>query len=961
MSHQSECATAPARWWAVDLHVHTPGSRDVPEGYGSAEDIVAAAIGAGLDAIAVTDHNTADWCDRVRAAASGTALLVLSGVEVSTADGHLLGVWEEGTSSSVIDDVLVLLGIETADRGKLDVAAACGIAEAARKIDAAGGVAIAAHVDKRRGVLETISVAAHQKRTLRERCLSAVEVVDLDVRDKLDGKVGPGRVMAVVQGSDTWDASLSRHSLGGIGARRTWVKASRPDLVGIRHALADPGLRVRVGTAPPDPAHPVIHSVEIVGGFLGGQKIVLCSDLNCLLGGTGTGKSLALEAIRYALDQQVNAKDFPAIHGEVQSRLKAALGLGMVKLELTEGGQRYRVERSFTTSGNTKPTVYQEMSGGPIEINNAPADLVTLAAFSQGEVLEYSRRPVGRMSLIDASVDISDPEMQIDGLGRQAAANASKLIAAKRRVDTLGEKARQETELAEQVRQLAVLFDTHVVRQQESWTKESGKLAKVADAVSALKVPDLKTPSLPSLQDIEDNSDLFAQTSAVLQDLTKRLEAAASDIMTAVSEASQAIEAVRTQWQTRHKDFQAKLDAELEKIDGQSSLTTLRTHLGSLQEQLAAAHSASEELSTEAVPELATLEGQREQLLDSLQNARQRRRELRRHRVSELNDKTAGFVRLDVPDHGDFEDYRKALDVIKVGSRVREDVLDALARHTHPIRLARLLWQGKFTDLADTSKGIDEASVVRLYANIDEKNLWQQLFDLQLIDRPDVLSVKFKKPDDGVYTSIESLAHGQRCTAILIILLADGNTPVLVDQPEDALHAPWIEEYLVDRLRALRGSRQYIFATRSPGIVVSGDAEQIITMKATAGRGELEASGSLERYDLNRLVLYHLEGGPVPFSRRTQKLSVSAESTSPRVPGAPKGASSLGTALTSDFLACRSLRLANCCGTPHQSRQCLAGPLLCPVISTPALFVPDDYFIVTAIGSGSVEFPILPI
>jgi hypothetical protein len=248
---------------------------------------------------------------------------------------------------------------------------------------------------------------------------------------------------------------------------------------------------------------------------------------------------------------------------------------------------------------------------------------------------------------------------------------------------------------------------------------------------------------------------------------------------------------------------------------------------------------------------------------------------LRRSRATQLNGKTAGFVRLDVPDHGDFEDYRKALEAIKVGSRVREDVLDALARYTHPIRLARMLWKGQVNELVDASKGIDVASVSRLYANIDEKNLWLQLLDLQLIDRPDTLTVKFKKPDDGTYTAIENLAHGQRCTAILIILLADGDAPVIVDQPEDALHAPWIEEYLVDRLRALRGSRQYIFATRSPGIVVSGDAEQIITMRATAGHGELEASGSLERHDLNRLALYHLEGGPVPFSRRTQKLAVS--------------------------------------------------------------------------------------
>ena len=929
MSDQSSCSvTAAACWWAVDLHVHTPGSRDVAEGYGTADDIVAAAVAAGLDAIAVTDHNTTGWCELVRAAASGTGLVVLPGVEVSTAEGHLLGVWEEGTSSSVIDDVLVVLGIKTPDRGKLDVAAACGIAEAAQKIDLSGGIAIAAHIDKSRGLLETISVAAHQKRTLLEPCLSAVEVVHLDARNKVDGKLGADRVIAVVQGSDTWDASRNQHSLSGIGARRTWVKASRPDLVGIKHALADPDLRVRLGAAPPAPAHPVIHSVEIVGGFLNGQKVILCPDLNCLLGGTGTGKSLVLEAIRYALDQQVIAKDFPAIHTEVLSRLKAALGPGMVKLELTARGQRYQVERPFTASGIAHPKVYQETNGGLIEINAAPADLVTIAAFSQGEVLEYSRRPVGRMSLIDGSIDLSGPEAQIDSLAVQAAASALKVIAARQRVNSLREKAKEEPALADQVRQLAELFDTRVVRQQESWTKEGGKLSKVSTAVSALQVPDLKAPSLPSMHDIDDNSDLFADASSVLQDLTKRLDAASSEITAAVSEASQAIEAVRSHWQTRHKDFQAKLDAELEKIDGQSSLASLRAHLGVLQEQLASARAANDELSIEAVPELARLESEREDLLGSLQTVRGQRRELRRQRSRQLNEKTASFVRLDVPDNGDFEDYRKALDVIKVGSRVREDVLDAIARHTHPIRLARLLWHGQLSELVDASNGIDSGSVTRLHANIEEKNLWEQLFDLQLIDRPDVLSVKFKKPDDGAYASIESLAHGQRCTAILIILLADGDTPVIVDQPEDALHAPWIEDYLVDRLRELRGSRQYVFATRSPGIVVSGDAEQIITMRATAGHGELEASGSLERHDLNCLVLYHLEGGPVPFGRRTRKLAVSTDGIPRPMHRARKGALSSG--MTTIPLATLTASAPAVVGSAplsgHQTSRCLAKP-----------------------------------
>jgi hypothetical protein len=269
------------------------------------------------------------------------------------------------------------------------------------------------------------------------------------------------------------------------------------------------------------------------------------------------------------------------------------------------------------------------------------------------------------------------------------------------------------------------------------------------------------------------------------------------------------------------------------------------------------------------------LDRQREELIDQLHRARGERREIRRVRVAELNGKTADFVKLNVPAEGDFADFRAALGTLKVGSRVRDDVLDAIARYTYPFRFARLMWHGNINELADDSLGIDSASVARLVANIADRDLWGELLELQLVDRPDVLTMRFRKPDDGQYVAIEDLAHGQRCTAILVTLLADGTTPVLVDQPEDALHAPWIEEYLVDRLRSLRGTRQYIFATRSPGIVVSADAEQIITMRATAGRGECEASGSLERHNLNQLALHHLEGGRVPFQRRSDKLQPS--------------------------------------------------------------------------------------
>lgn len=69
-----------------DLQVHTDAS---PCSSTSPERVAAAAAGAGLDGIAVTDHDTLANVGAVRDAAP-TDLDVISAVEVTTTEGHLL-------------------------------------------------------------------------------------------------------------------------------------------------------------------------------------------------------------------------------------------------------------------------------------------------------------------------------------------------------------------------------------------------------------------------------------------------------------------------------------------------------------------------------------------------------------------------------------------------------------------------------------------------------------------------------------------------------------------------------------------------------------------------------------------------------------------------------------------------------------------------------------------------------
>jgi len=83
----------------IDPHVHSHFSGD---GVSSPEAIVRSAKKAGLDGFALTDHNTCDGCRYLRDQGllreDGEAVngfLIIPGVEISTAEGHLLclGVW----------------------------------------------------------------------------------------------------------------------------------------------------------------------------------------------------------------------------------------------------------------------------------------------------------------------------------------------------------------------------------------------------------------------------------------------------------------------------------------------------------------------------------------------------------------------------------------------------------------------------------------------------------------------------------------------------------------------------------------------------------------------------------------------------------------------------------------------------------------------------------------------------
>ncbi|MBN1437833.1 MAG: putative DNA binding domain-containing protein [Anaerolineales bacterium] len=250
------------QWYTVDLHLHTPASSDYQEPGVDMLDILRRAEARGLSAIAVTDHNTVAGYRRMREeivfletlekggrlTAEERArleefrrllgkLVVFPGFEFTATFGfHILGVFPPEKNVREIEHILLDLNIpsDRIDLGSVTVGASADVLTAYRKIDEAGGLAIAAHANSTNGVaMRGFDFGGQTKIAYtQDPHLHALEVTDMEQRGRRStaaffngAKPEYPRRMHCIQGSDAHRLRTdpaNRKNLG-VGDRTTDV------------------------------------------------------------------------------------------------------------------------------------------------------------------------------------------------------------------------------------------------------------------------------------------------------------------------------------------------------------------------------------------------------------------------------------------------------------------------------------------------------------------------------------------------------------------------------------------------------------------------------------------------------------------------------------------------------------------------------------------------------------------
>jgi ABC-type multidrug transport system ATPase subunit len=117
---------------------------------------------------------------------------------------------------------------------------------------------------------------------------------------------------------------------------------------------------------------------------------------------------------------------------------------------------------------------------------------------------------------------------------------------------------------------------------------------------------------------------------------------------------------------------------------------------------------------------------------------------------------------------------------------------------------------------------------------------------------------------------LENYSIGQKSTALIAFVLAHQDKKLfIIDQPEDDLDNHTVAKEIIGRIRQLKPSTQFIFATHNPNILVLGDSEQVVICQYHDDENRIEfRRGSIDSPNIQQTAINIMEGGQEAFDRR---------------------------------------------------------------------------------------------
>ncbi len=922
-----------SRWWKFDFHTHTPASLDTsawqkakntPDEV-TPEKWLLKYMAAGIDCVAVTDHNCGAWIDKLKSAYDemrqqaneGAApdgfreLTLFPGVEISVNGGfHLLAILDPNATTSDIDSLIGAVEYK-GTKGDSDGVTRAGPAQVMQSVLDAGGIPIPAHSDQDKGLLrvnpgthESVLDANTVRQVMDIEELLAVEWVDtaLPMPECVNRDADH---LARVLGSDC-------HSFQGNGvpgSRYTWIKMANPSLEGLRLALLDGnGVSVRrsdEGDFEPfeTPAH-FVTGIEIESARFMGNGNPECLNFtpfcNALVGGRGTGKSTVVHALRlaYRRDEDLRRlREDAEPHQRFTSFAKPVRGRygdgalrdnTEIRVNLSKEGVKHRLR--WRQGGQGVVVEEQDAKGnwGETGSQAVTPERFPIRLFSQGQIAAMageSRQSL--LNVIDEGAGVGDLHRAFEDLKRTYFAQRAKMRELDGRLLGYPELERKLAELRRKLAAFAQSHHSKVLRAHQRALRQRREAETTFDQLKALPA---RIDSVAREIQIDDWPDGIFDAKQDMDILGWRgeVERVLSEAKDALSKVSQSLE---QQVKVLSKD--SRLAEWLKRVE------QAKVDYESLQSKLEKQGVADPQAFGRLVQERQQLEDQ----LKQLNELRVKRTDLESENLSHWNRvvdarkaitsarrefvrttlANNSFVRMEVVGFG-FEarsierDLREMLEC--QDDRFEGDILRE-TEGEEPGGLAFDLAQAEDRSRENILENVKKRLIEpdNGFGGHFQNYLRKKLEKPEFADRvrcwfpDDDLRIEYSRGGDGSnWSTITQGSQGQRSAALLAFLLAFGSEPLVLDQPEDDLDNHLIYDLIVSQIRENKLRRQLIIVTHNPNVVVNGDAEMVHALEFGGGQCRVEEQGALQEVAVREEVCRVMEGGREAFSRRWKRL-----------------------------------------------------------------------------------------
>lgn len=829
-----------------------------------------------IDVIGLAEHGDVDSTENLRKELEKAGITVFPGFELCSAEKiHIICLFPPDKDASWLNQTLGTLQGSAFNPNRKTDSSSLTYPDIAQKVIDSGGITYAAHIEEENGLLHAGSFTHiwQEEKLVMGVQINRRTVDDLELKFKRiiknqDPNYKRDRKVAVINSKD-----IEKPETLADENATCWIKMDKPFIEGLRQAFLDGDSRIRLNADKPEDEHSKLLRLSLQSIFFpDGLELTLNSNLNALIGGRGTGKSTLIECLRYGMDLNFHSN-------KAQSRAKELLkeNFSDGKVSISVYSSRYSKEYSIERLYGQPPVVKNE--DGSLSNLSVKDILPEIEIFGQNEIFEFAEKRENHVKILEKFLPQQDN--RIPDIQSELSENRTKLLQVYKKLDDLETQKNREKKLRERQKNLQELGLDKKFKEQDTYNRERERILnrsekefshlkeRLRELEDAVNETDLQYLEENSLNDVI-NTDILKKLKPIWQDYLNTVKQSLQQIKQAGQQFEMKSGKVETEWSKKFEKFSKEFEKLIRKLPDTAGRkgSDIAREFSNISRELAAAqglendYKKQDKLKNELVKT-------RDKLLHELDLTVRDRYDQISKKAKKLNkNELDGKMKIDVRIRGNRSRLKEFLTGLSgIGEKKIEWVDEkedlTIRQLVHDIR----------ND--DKNRLRDAYNMTTATAESLNSLTREQVMELEEIVLDETLEIMLNIGPDGEpnYKDIQGLSSGQKCTAILNLLLLESKDPLIIDQPEDNLDNAFIAENIVTELRNQKETRQFVFSTHNANIPVFGDAEWIAVMQIVQGSATIkdEHVGSIDNLKLRPMVENILEGGKQAFEMRRLK------------------------------------------------------------------------------------------